>query len=315
VSTTATADPVQAPARWKADLALATTALVWGTTFVVVKQAVASMSTMYFLALRFGFGSVCTAILFRPALQRAASQSQQRHQLWSGLAYGGLTGILLWGGYALQTDGLKYTTAGNSGFLTGLYIVLVPLISAAVYRRWPRPVELGGILIASAGMAVLTLPSVRGGLHINRGDLLTIGCAVCYAFHLLTLGHFSKRYAFEPLALGQLAATALLSALALVVEPPVAHWNVPLVAAILGTGFFATTLTFALQTWGQRYTTATRAALIFSLEPVFALATAVVIGGELLTRYSVIGGCLILGGILLVELKPPAKGEHPEAAE
>ncbi|HEX4770240.1 MAG TPA: DMT family transporter [Bryobacteraceae bacterium] len=315
MSAAATPSQIESPARWKADLALAATALIWGTTFVVVKHAVASMSTMYFLALRFGFASLCTAILFRPAFRRAASHPDQRRQLAAGLGYGALTGVLLWGGYAFQTDGLKYTSAGNSGFLTGFYIVLVPLLSAAIYRRWPRLIEFTGVLIATGGMVVLTLPSISTGFRMNRGDVLTIACAVCYSFHLLTLGHFSKRYSFEPLALGQLAATAVLSALALFVEPPVAHWNPSLLAAILGTGFFATTLTFALQTWGQRYTTATRAALIFSLEPVFALATAVLIGGEMLTRYSVIGGCLILSGILLVELKTPAAGERPEPAE
>ena len=272
------------------------------------------MSAMYFLALRFAFASVCTAILFSPAFRRAASQRDQRTKLWAGLCAGALAGILLWGGYAFQTTGLKYTTAGNSGFLTGFYIVLVPLISAAVYRRWPRAIELAGIVIASTGMVVLTLPSLSSKFKMNRGDLLTIACAVCYSFHLLTLGHFSKRYSFEPLALGQLVATAVLSGLALFVQVPVAQWDLGLAVAILGTGFFATTLTFALQTWGQRYTTATRAALIFSLEPVFALATAVLVGGESLTAYSVIGGCLILAGILAVELKPPTVAIRPETA-
>jgi drug/metabolite transporter (DMT)-like permease len=307
VNASAISSRVESAARWKADAALALTALIWGGTFVAVKTAVGSMSTMYFLALRFGFASLCTAILFQKAFQTAAASGREtRRQLWSGLRAGAITGVVLWTGYALQTYGLKYTTAGNSGFITGLYIVLVPLISAAIYRRWPRVLELGGIAIASAGMIVLTLPSLAAGMHMNRGDLLTVACAVAYSFHLLALGYFSKRHSFEAVAFGQIAMTALLSTLALTAEAPVAHWNSSLVLAILGTGFFATTLAFALQTWGQRYTTATRAALIFSLEPVFALAVAALIGGEALTIYSVLGGCLILGGILIVELKPAA---------
>lgn len=303
MSSAAVSEEIEALARWRADLALAVTAFIWGTTFVVVKKAVANMSVMYFLALRFGFASVCTALLFSPAFRRAAATRDSRRSFWRGLGYGGLTGVLLWAGYAFQTAGLKYTTAGNSGFLTGFYIVLVPLISAAIYRRWPRRIELAGVLVASVGMIVLTLPSVSSSFQMNRGDVLTIFCAVAYSFHLLTLGHFSKRESFETLALGQLCATALLSGFALLIEAPRAHWSWSLVGAILGTGFFATTLTFALQTWGQRYTTPTRAALIFSLEPVFALATAVAIGGERLTAYSLVGGCLVLSGILVVELR------------
>jgi drug/metabolite transporter (DMT)-like permease len=139
---------------------------------------------------------------------------------------------------------------------------------------------------------------------MNRGDLLTVGCAVAYAFHLLTLGYVSKREFFEAVALGQIVMTSALSALALVIEPPLAKWSTGLVLAILGTGFFATALTFALQTWAQQYTSSTRAALIFALEPVFGLITAVLVGGERLTIYSVVGGGLILGGIVLVECRP-----------
>lgn len=284
---------------WKADGALALAALIWGTTFVVVKAAVGSMSTMYFLALRFSFGSICLALLFQGALRRAGAQ-----RLWRGLRGGGIAGIALWLGYAFQTNGLRYTTAGNSGFITGLYIVLVPLFSAALYRRWPRAIELLGITIATVGMTVLMLPSINAHWHINRGDLLTVGCAVSYAFHLMLLGYFSKREHFESVALGQIVMVSLLSTVSLALEAPSVHWNAGLIWAIAGTGFFATSLTFGLQTWGQRYTSATRAALIFALEPVFALATAVTVGGEPLTVYSVAGGCLILAGIVAVELKP-----------
>ncbi len=295
---------MSSPPRWKADAALATAALLWGATFVVVKGAIRDMSTMYFLAVRFTFGSVCMALLFQRALRTASPR-----QLWRGLRGGGIAGLFLWLGYGFQTNGLKYTTAGNSGFITGLYIVLVPLISAALYRRWPRLVEIAGIAIATAGMVVLTIPSVDRHFRINRGDLLTVGCAVAYAFHLLILGYFSKREYFEAVALGQIVVTAGLSAIALLFERPEAHWNVRLLLAIAGTGFFATALTFALQTWGQRYTTATRAAIIFALEPVFSLLTAVLVGGEPLTAYSVAGGCLILGSIFLVELNPRRRSD------
>src|SRR6185312_453754 len=94
--------------------------------------------------------------------------------IWRGLRGGAIAGIFLWMGYVFQTLGLKYTSAGNSGFLTGLYIVLVPLISAAVYRRWPHARELIGIAVAASGVVVLTVPSLDRNFQINRGDLLTL---------------------------------------------------------------------------------------------------------------------------------------------
>ncbi len=286
--------------RWRADLALAFVALVWGSTFVIVKSVLNDLSTLYFLALRFTVASGCLFLLFLPAFRRMRWQAAIR-----GLRGGLLTGILLWSGYVLQTFGLKYTSAGNSGFITGFYIVLVPILSALIYRRLPQLLEVFGIGIATAGLVLLTIPgALHGGFAINRGDLLTAGCAVAYAFHLLVLGYFSQREAFEAVALGQILCTALLSWVSLLVEPPVARWTSGSVMAVLVTAVFATALAFALQTWGQRYTSATRTALIFALEPVFALLTAILAGGESLTVARLIGCALILGGILAVELKP-----------
>ncbi len=290
------------PPRWQADLALAVVALVWGTTFVVVKRALTDISTLYFLAARFSVAGVCMLLIFLPSFLRAGKLA-----VFRGLRGGAIAGVFLWLGYVLQTFGLKYTTAGNSGFLTGLYIVLVPLLSAAVYRRWPQVTELIGIAVATAGMALLTVPSMQRGIQLNRGDLLTIACAVAFAIHLLVLGYFSQRERFEAVALGQIACAAVLSTLSLALQPPVARWNGNVIFAVLLTAIFATALAFALQTWGQQYTTATRTALIFALEPVFALATAVSVGGERLTLGEVSGGTLILAGILAVELKPATR--------
>lgn len=296
----------RAPARWQADLALATVALVWGTTFVVVKQALTEISTMYFLALRFALATACLLLRFLPVLRSVAPTDTLR-----GLIGGAVAGLFLWLGYVLQTVGLKYTTAGKSGFLTGLYIVLVPLLGAAIYRRWPQARELAGIAAAGIGMAVLTVPSLDGSITINRGDLLTVGCAVAFAFHLLVLGYYSKRERFEAVTLGQIACATGLSTCALPIETPRANWSAGVVFAIVLTAVFATAVAFALQTWGQQYTTATRTALIFALEPVFALATAVAFGGERLTISAMIGGALILTGILAVELKPAREPQHP----
>lgn len=297
------ATQIRSSTRWQADLALAVTALIWGGTFVVIKRALVDISTMYFLALRFALATLCMLAMFSGAFRRAG-----RRATWRGLAGGGVAGIFLWLGYVLQTFGLKYTTAGNSGFLTGLYIVFVPLIVAALYRRWPQVRELAGIAVAAGGMLLLTLPSLEHSAHMNRGDLLTIGCAVAFAFQVIALGYFSQRERFEAVAVGQIACTAILSLVCLPFEPPHAVWNGRVVFAILLTAIFATAVAFALQTWAQQYTTATRTALIFALEPVFALATAVVLGGERVSGFGLAGAALILTGILAVELKPGARG-------
>lgn len=290
------------PRRWQADLSLALVAFIWGSTFVVVKSALADISTMYFLALRFTLASVCMVLIFTRAFART-----QRALLLRGLRGGIAAGVCLWLGFVLQTFGLKYTSAGNSGFLTGLYIVLVPLISAAIYRRWPQPRELAGIAIATGGMTLIALPSFDRVVAVNPGDLLTVGCAIVFAVHLLVLGYYSQRELVEAVALGQIACAALLSTLSLVLEPPRAGWNGSLVFAIVLTAVFATALAFSLQTWGQKHTSPTRTALLFALEPVFALATAVLVGREMLTPARLGGGALILAGILTVELRPLAR--------
>jgi drug/metabolite transporter (DMT)-like permease len=300
VTTTSTqALSKKSPARWQADLALAVVALIWGATFIVVKRALVEISTMYFLSVRFGVASLCMLVMFAGAFRRMDATS-----IWCGLRGGAIAGIFLWLGYILQTFGLKYTSAGNSGFLTGLYIVLVPLISAAFYRRWQQVPELAGILVATVGMVLMTLPSLDREFRMNRGDALTLGCAAAFAFHLLVLGYFSQRERFEAVALGQIVCAAVLSSLSLAIEPPRAAWSNAVVFAIVLTAVFATAVAFALQTWGQQHTTATRTALIFALEPVFALATAVLAGGEHLTFARFAGAALILTGIVAVELKP-----------
>jgi len=289
-------------ARWRADLALTLVAFVWGATFVMVKEALQEVSTMYFLALRFGLASLCMLALFLPAFRRMPVG-----ELWRGLRGGAVAGAFLCLGYILQTFGLRYTTAGNSGFLTGLNIVLVPVIGAAVFRRWPQARELLGVGVAAAGLAMLTIPTADGGFslsHFNRGDLLTVGCAITFACHLLVLGYYSQRERFEAVAVGQIVCSAILSSLSMSIEAPRIVWSRPVVTALLVTAILGTAVAFATQTWAQQFTTPTRTALIFALEPVVALGTAVLVGGERLTAAAVVGGALILAGIVTVEIKP-----------
>jgi drug/metabolite transporter (DMT)-like permease len=152
-------------------------------------------------------------------------------------------------------------------------------------------------------MVVMTMPSTGADFSINFGDFLTICCAVAFALHLLVLGHFSKRERVEAVALGQIACAAILSTASLIFERPSVTWSPSIVWAIVLTAVFATALAFALQTWGQKHTTATRTALIFALEPVFALLAAISFG-ESARWPALVGGLLILLGIVAVEIKP-----------
>jgi drug/metabolite transporter (DMT)-like permease len=287
------------PARWSADLALAFISLIWGATFVIVKSALLDISTVYFLALRFALASLCMAPVLVIAFRKTDAPA-----VWRGLGGGAVCGVFLWLGYILQTAGLRYTSASRSAFLTCLYIVLVPPIAAAIERRKPKWGELAGLAVAAAGMFLLTAPRTGGFGQMNRGDLLTVGCAFAFALQIVVVGFYSQRQTFEPVAFGQVASAAVLSGICLPVAPPHAVWTRGVLVAVLVTGILATALAFALQTWAQQRTSTTRAALIFALEPVFALATAVVFAGESPGASALAGCALILVGIVLAELKP-----------
>ena len=287
----------------RAEAALVVNTVIWGATFVLVKQALRDVSPILFLALRFSLATVVLLVLFR------GSWNRLRNPRWS-LTGGAMAGVFLFSGYAFQTIGLQFTTAPKSAFLTGLTAVMTPLLAAAVYRNRPRAREVGGVLLATCGMALMTLPGFR--LAINRGDLLTICCAACYAAHILTLSRYSARASFELLSTAQIGISALLAwSLFHGMETPHIRWTPGVWAAIVITGVFATALAFTFQAWAQRYTTSTRTALIFMLEPVFAWITSYVLTGETLSSRAAAGASLILAGILMVELKPSQPRQHP----
>jgi drug/metabolite transporter (DMT)-like permease len=281
---------------WRADLALVFITLIWGATFVVVKQALEDSSTLLFLALRFSLATVALGLVFRPLPSKF---SRSKPLLAGGVA----AGVCLFGGYVLQTAGLRYTTPSKSAFITGLSIVMVPVLAALVQRRMPHPREALGVVVATGGMALLTLPGQS--LRIGKGDLLTLGCAAAFAVHILVVGHYAPRLGFQGLTLVQIATAAGLALASFWwAETPLIRWRPGVVAALLVTGLLATALAFGVQAWAQQYTTPTRTALIFALEPVFAWVTSFLLTGELLSRHGILGAALILSGILLVELKP-----------
>ncbi len=290
--------------RAAADLALVAVALIWGSTFVMVKQALADISTVLFLALRFSIAALALWLTFRG--RGAHFPRDRKVELRGGL----LVGAFLFAGYLLQTAGLKLTSAAQAGFITGFYIPLVPIFGALVYRRAPQLSEVMGVAMATAGMGLMTLRP--GRFEIGRGDLLVLGCAVAFAFHILLLGHYSRRMSFETVSLNQIATCAVLALASFRwLETPRVKWSWPVIVALGVTSLLATALSFSVQSWAQQFTTPTRTALIFSLEPVFAWATSFLVAGEVLSPRAAAGAVLILAGILTVELKPMRFLSHP----
>ena len=291
----------QRPAGWLLDGSLIAIALVWGSTFVLVKQALADVSTLLFLTLRFSIAAVALALIFRKQFRAPNARAS--------LLRGAFAGIFLFGGYVLQTAGLRYTSASKAGFLTGLYVPLVPIIGGLVNQKLPQISELAGIAIASVGMFLLTVQ--KDILSIGRGDLLVAACAVAYAIQMLVLGRFAPVSNLGLFTVAQIATGAIIGAATFWwVEPVRIAWSANVWIALAVTSLVATALAFTIQTWAQRWTSATRAALIFATEPVFAWLTSYLLTGELLSHRAVVGAALILGGIVMVELKPFRIGQR-----
>ena len=286
----------------KADLLLVSCTLIWGATFVLVKDALADASVFVFLALRFLLATAVLILMYGRELRTAGA---------SGLRAGAIIGCCMFGGYAFQTAGLALTTPSKAAFITGFFVVLVPVLLAMFgSRRVPVWVWFGA-LSAFAGLYFLAVPA-SGLAALNRGDLLVLGCALMFALHVISIGHYSVRYSAGALTLIQVSITTLLTILCVPLfafigaERPRVVWTPGLIVAVLATGIFATALAFSVQVWAQQYTSANHAAIIFALEPVFAGLTSYVFYHERLGARSMAGAALILGGILIAELLGPA---------
>lgn len=277
--------------RWQADLTLVFITVIWGSTFVMVKNALDDVQPMTFVAWRFWIATLVLVFLFR---QQARTISRAE---WRA---GMLIGLFLAMGYIFQTIGLQYTTSAKAGFITGLNIVLVPIFSAMLLRQAPGRWAMMGVVLATVGLALLSL---NADLTLQRGDAWVMACAVAFALHIVSISHFTARHSAISLAIVQIATVALAATLAaFVFEQPRVRLPLDTWGAIAFTGVVATALVFSLQTYVQRFTTATHTALIFSLEPVFAALFGWWWAGEVLGLREVVGSTLILGGMLVAEL-------------
>ncbi len=284
------------------DLVLLLAALVWGATFSVVKQALDHTTPFTFMTLRFGL-----ALLVITPLLIARGRKPGRRELWGGI----LTGLALFFGFSFQTWGLVYTTASRSAFITGLNVVLVPFLLWGLgqrkigLRRWLAAA------LATAGLYLLLDPAA--GVAVNRGDLLTLLCAVAFAGQIILLGIYAPNtdtlgyFWVQVVTVTLLALGAAAGSGALSLEPAAALWW-----GLAITGLLGTAAAFLGMTWAQRHVSPTRTALLLATEPLFGALFAVWIAGEFLGPIAWLGGLLIVGAVVWSELSGKA---NPAAAD
>lgn len=277
--------------------------MLWGATFVVVQEALASASVFVFMALRFGIAAVVLAMAYRKEI---AGLSREE------IRAGSQIGFFLFCGYAFQNAGLLSTTASKAAFITGFGVVLVPLLMAFFWRRRVNGWAGAGALAALGGLYFLTVPPGAGGFsRLNQGDMLALACAVMFALHIIFVGRHIPKFSVAVLSFVQIAACAAFSGVAIPLmsagdmELPRLEWTRELVLGVLITSLGATAIAFTVQTWAQRYTTPNHTAILLTLEPAFAALTSYVYLGERLGGRALLGAGLILCGILLSELKGP----------
>jgi len=289
-------------ARFAGEAALVLAALFYGITFPLVHDALDDITPFAYLAGRFGLALVVVL----PTAYRAVRKVSDRRRL---LRVGMIAGAILFAGYATQTVGLQYTSPSTSAFITGLYVVFTPVVEALAFRRAPGRAVWTGIAIAVVGLYLLTGADV----HLGRGELLTLACAVLFACHIVYIGAYVRRIPPAAFTAMQLGMVALLSI------PPTAADGIGTITAlavfaVVFTGIACSAVALPLQLWGQIRIPASRAALILLAEPVFA-GIAGYLTGERLGAIRLVGAAVILVGIAVSELGSASRDSTRPAEE
>lgn len=301
-----------------AHLLLLAVVFVWGTTFVLIKAALADVSPLLFNLLRMALAALVMLAIYHRRLRGLA-----RSQWLPGV----VAGVFLAAGYQFQTAGLRLTTPSKSAFLTGMVVVFVPFLSLTRRLRAPGAPRPGwgsfaGAVLGLAGLTLLAVPTgplwnlVWDLASIQRGDWLTLCCAFAFSLHLLALGHSASRVPFQVLAPVQIATAAAVMLLTLpLFEPhPFLRATPVFFAAWLIAALLSTAAAFAIQSWVQSFLPASHTALLLALEPVFAAATAWLVLGQSLHGRPLSGAALVLSAIVLSELFPSG-GVQPSTHE
>ncbi|PIC82508.1 DMT family transporter [Sporosarcina sp. P1] len=276
------------------EIGLTFTAIIWGSGFVMSALALEYYTPYQILAVRFIIGALLLSIVFHKRLLRV-----DKSVLWKGA----LLGVFLYGAFALQTVGLQFTTPSKNAFLTGVNVVMVPLIAFILYKRKLDTFEWFGAVLALIGVAVLSL---QWSTTINIGDVLTLGCAVMFAFHILYTARFVRTEDAILLTLLQMVVAAGISSVTVIGMGETSFSMEPKgVSSVLYLAVFSTTLAFLMQTVGQKHLSETKAAIILSTESVWGMIFSVALAYELLTFRMFLGALIIFIAILLSEVRPP----------
>jgi len=279
-----------------AALALLGVTAMWGSTFFLIRDLLERVPTLDFLAVRFAIASVALLLVAPRAVARL-SPASRRSAVVLGLLYGVAQ--------ILQTAGLAHTPASVSGFITGMYVVLTPVFAAVLLRSRITAITWGAVLLATSGLAVLTL----NGLSIGYGEAITLVAAMLYALHIVGLGAWSTPHEALGMSIVQIVVITLVCLAAtapdgIVLPDTPGDW-----LSVVYMALFAGALGLVGQTWAQAHLAPTRSAIIMSMEPVFAAFFAVLLGGESFTLRMVCGGLMVLAAMLVVELAPRRKVE------
>ena len=270
--------------------ALLTVAMAWGWSFVIMKDAIERQSVNNFLFTRF-IVAVVVMVLIRPRVLQLLNREL--------LIRAGAAGFFLGSGYIFQTLGLERTGAAITGFVTGLYIVLTPIFAAIILRQRVDRFTWMCIAIATVGLGLL---SIRG-FSVGLGELLTFISAIFFALHIIALSKWSSGRDAYAMTVVQLAMCALLSGVASIPSgysppPDLGVW-----AVVVFTAVFATAIAFIIQTWSQAHMSATKVAVILTMEVVFAALFAILFGGESLTLQSTLGGLMVITAMYLIVIR------------
>ena len=277
----------------RAELFLLLITVIWGSTFVITKNAVATTSPLMFMSIRFGLASLLFLIFFYKKIDL-----DFRKVSTAGLGVG-LTMLI---GFACQTVGLKHTTASNSGFITGLLVIFTPIFQIIIERKWPKKGTIIGVILVTVGLYLLVNP---GGVGSNTfyGDFLTLICAISFAIYIVLLDIASKKDNLYTLTFIQMLITAIGGViLSVFVEDIVVVFDMNLVISAVYLAVFATIAATFIQTKYQKDTTPAKAAVIFTMEPVFSAILAFLVLGEVIGVMGILGGMIIVTGLLLSEL-------------
>ncbi|RXJ82397.1 DMT family transporter [Arcobacter sp. F2176] len=278
----------------RADFLLLTVAIAWGVTFLMVQDAIKSVPVYAFLFWRFGIATILMAIIAYKYFDKLNKQT---------ILYGVILGCFLFSAFATQTFGLAYTKSSIIAFLTGLNVIIVPFLAYVVFKEHVRKMVFISSLIAVCGLYLLTM---SGSLSLGKGEVLGIICALLFALQILFTDKYSKRVNVYLLVLFQFITVTILSLLFSLSLDSVTfdlNFNNTFLKALIITSIFATVYAFLIQTYMQQFTTPTKTAVIFSMEPVSAGVYGYFVGNELLSSIQLFGATLIIFALLLAEIK------------